>query len=266
MPRKKVLKLSESEINDSVTEKSSDGINITENKVINHVYNDEDIIEINQLKGKEIWHYSMLEKFFLNCELQTIEKMVDIINGNHLISLRFLDWFVTRFCYLYKININVNNKLSVQKNFNINISYKAQLKSFTKKYFDPFKRKKKFIFTLDKFKMSFLTTLGQLNFFRWAISNDVIHYTETNYREIVSKYEHVNKFFKKHSSNSSSNSKNTSSNLSSCDLTNGSNSQDNNSIVNGIYKNNNANIIIDNTSNKSNFKMPVVHRNICIEL
>ena len=38
-----------------------------------------------------------------------------------LISLRFLDWFVTRYCYLYKININVNNNLSIQKNFNINI-------------------------------------------------------------------------------------------------------------------------------------------------
>ena len=107
MPRKKIQKLTESENNDSTNEKSSGEINIVENKIINDVYDDEDIIDISQLKGKEIWHYSMLEKFFLNCELQTIEKMVDIINGNHLISLRFLDWFVTRYCYLYKININL---------------------------------------------------------------------------------------------------------------------------------------------------------------
>ena len=61
----KVQKLTESEINDSTNEKSSGEINIVENKVINDVYDDEDIIDISQLKGKEVWHYSMLEKFFI---------------------------------------------------------------------------------------------------------------------------------------------------------------------------------------------------------
>lgn len=276
MPRKKIKNLSETESNMSKEDKTTDQkINIDDKKIetneIPLIINDEDIIEISQLKGKEVWHYSMLEKFFTTCELPIIQKMVDIINGNHLISLRFLDWFVTRYCYLYKTNINVNNKFSTQNNFNINISYKAQLKSFTKKYFDPFKRKKKFIFTMDKYKISFLTTLGQLNFFRWAITNDVINYTETNYREIIVKYEHVNSFFKKHSSNSSSYSNNTSSNLSSsnisnCSLTNKSNSTDNSSKINEIYKNIGGNTIIENISTKSNFKIPQVHRNICIEL
>jgi hypothetical protein len=254
---------------------------------------EDDIIEISQLKGKEIWHYSMLDKFFATCELPQIQRMVDIINGNHLISLRFMDWFVTRFCYLYKTTINIANQFCTQNNFNINISYKAQLKSFTKKYFDPFKRKQKFIFTLDKYKISFLTTLGQLNFFRWAMTNDIINYTETNYRTIVLKYDYVNSFFKKHNSSNSSNSNKsiqstgfsstcstsaTSATSATCNtstLTNISEpntkkdfNSNSNSVANEIYSvNNNNNISIEHiVKNKSTFKMPRVSRNIYIEL
>ena len=42
-----------------------------------------------------------------------------------------------------------------------------------------------------------LTTIGQLNFFRWTISNDIINYTETNYKSIIIKFNHVNTYFKK---------------------------------------------------------------------
>ena len=270
MPRKKIKNLSEIETNVSNQEKSCESSTKNTDTTSNFI-NDDDIIEISQLKGKEVWHYSMLEKFFVNCELNIIQKMVDIINGNHLISLRFLDWFVTRYCYLYKTTINISNKFILQNNFNINISYKAQLKSFTKKYFDPFKRKKKFVFVLEKNGISFLTTLGQLNFFRWAITNDIINFTETNYRTIVSKYDYVNSFFKKHSSNNSTNSNTTSSNISSsnvsnCSLTSKSELSDN-SIINEIYSNNNNNnVVIENTQNKNNYKIPKVYRNICIEL
>lgn len=225
---------------------------------------EDDIIDINQLKGKEIWHYSMLEKFFSTCDLAQIQRMVDIINGNHLISLRFLDWFVTRYCFLYKTTINVTNMFCVQKNFNINISYKAQLKSFTKKYFDPFKRKKKFFFTIDKYKISLLTTLGQLNFFRWAISHDIINNTEINYRTIVSKYDYVNSFFKKQNSSNSTNSTNMSNNSSNVN----SDSLDSTSMINNIYSSTNSNIIIEEEEQKkkSTFKIPRVSRNIYLEL
>jgi len=156
-----------------------------------------DIIKITEFKSKELMYYRMLDKYFNDCIESEIQTMVDIINGNNLISLRFLDWFVTRYCYLYKLSINVNNIYNKEKKFNINISYKAQLKSFKKKYFDPFRRKKKFYYHYDKNNVLLLTTIGQLNFFRWAINNDVIKYTTENYKEIIGKYAHVNSFFKK---------------------------------------------------------------------
>ncbi len=156
-----------------------------------------DIITIKEFKTKELMHYKKLDNFFSSCTKEENQLMVDIINGTHLISLRFLDWFVTRYCFLYKLAINVSNPYIKQENFNINISYKAQLKSFKKKYFDPFRRKKKFYYICEKNNLVLLTTLGQLNFFRWAISYDIIKYTETNYRDIITKISHVNTYFKK---------------------------------------------------------------------
>jgi hypothetical protein len=160
---------------------------------------DTDIIDIKSLYGKEIYYYNMLEKFFQNQPDTEIKRMIDIINGSNTVSLRFLDWFVTRYCYLYKLSISINTPYNKENNFNINISYKAQLKSYKKKYFDPFRRKKKFFFIIEKNnnKLIILTTIGQLNFFRWAISNDVINYTETNYKNIIVKFNHVNTYFKK---------------------------------------------------------------------
>lgn len=296
MPRKKIKNISDSspastsENTSIVSKKSLELSSTTNNNTNNNINNksestdnqiasiEDDIIEISQLKGKEIWHYSMLEKFFSTCDSSQTQRMVDIINGNHLISLRFMDWFVTRFCYLYKSTINIANQFCTQNNFNINISYKAQLKSFTKKYFDPFKRKKKFIFTLDKQKISFLTTLGQLNFFRWAMTHDIINYTETNYRTIVSKYDYVNSFFKKHASSNSSNSTNstqstnlTNQSMSANSLNTKSDSLDSNSVINDLYSVNNINninnIVVENQlKNKSTYKMPRVSRNIYIEL
>jgi hypothetical protein len=160
---------------------------------------DTDIIDIKLLYGKEIYYYNMLEKFFQNQPDKEIKRMIDIINGSNIVSLRFLDWFVTRYCYLYKLSININTPHNKENNFNINISYKAQLKSYKKKYFDPFRRKKKFFFIIEKNnnKLIMLTTIGQLNFFRWAISNDIINYTELNYKNIIVKFNHVNTYFKK---------------------------------------------------------------------
>lgn len=168
--------------------KSNDQIVIT---------NDNDLICIKDFKKKEKMLYDVLDDFFQKCSLNEVEMIIKIIDGKHIISLRFLDWFVTRYCYLYKLSININNNFNKEENFNINISYKAQLKSFKKRYFDPFRRKKKFIYVFDKHNLNLLTTLGQLNFFRWALSFDIIKYAENNFKIINSKISHVNSYFKK---------------------------------------------------------------------
>jgi len=217
------------------------------------------VITIKDFKAKELMHYKKLDNFFCQCSKEECQMMVDIINGNHLVSLRFLDWFVTRYCYLYKLSINIENKYMKEKDFNINISYKAQLKSFKKKYFDPFRRKKKFFYVSEKNDLVILTTLGQLNFFRWAISYNIIKYTEENYRTIINKLSHVNSYFKKHVventsfSTTDDNSKSTSDSADS--KSNLSNEDEKKSCIE-----------LNKKDKKIKFKNPIVSRNIFLEL
>ncbi len=130
---------------------------------------------------REIYFYNMIDKFYRLCDEECINKMINIINGVSPISLRILDWFVTRYSNKKKILININDEI-----IDVHISYKAQLKSYKKKYFDPFKRREKFNYKFKGTNLNIHTTIGQLNFFRWAIENNIIQYVEDNY-DVVSK-------------------------------------------------------------------------------
>lgn len=146
---------------------------------------------------KEICFYTMINKFFLNCSEENIKKMVEIVNCESNISLRILDWFVTKYSKK-RIDCNMNKDVEV---FDVRISYKSQLKSYRKKYFDPFRRRKKFKYhyaTTETGEKKYVnTTLGQLNFFKWAISNGIINYVEKNLNQIVKAMNISNKEDKK---------------------------------------------------------------------
>ena len=60
---------------------------------------------------------------------------------------------------------------------------KSQLKSYSKKRFDPFCRRERINFNYQGGK-NIETTIGQLNFFKWAIDNLIIEYIKNNYKEI----------------------------------------------------------------------------------
>lgn len=154
------------------------------------------IPEINEIEltKKETFYFKIIDKYYKKLENKKIELMIEIIEGKSKISLRLLDWFVTRYANKYKIrferdNLDDDEKFDkkVDRGFNVHISYKAQLKSYKKRYFDPFRRRKKFKYYFDKEKKIILcTTIGQLNFFRWAFGNEVINYVMNNFN-IISK-------------------------------------------------------------------------------
>lgn len=167
------------------------------------IYDSDEIIPIEDknfdpikfFSNKELMHYKMIEKFFKTCSNEDIKKMVDIINTTSDISLRVLDWFVTRYS---KRRLDFDNS-STGEVFDVHISYKAQLKSYKKRYFDPFRRRKKFYYhydTDDKSKKLY-TTLGQLNFFKWAISNNIINFVEKNINQVTKAMNQSNKEDKK---------------------------------------------------------------------
>ena len=78
-----------------------------------------------------------------------------------------------------KITINNVSTNEIYKQITIHHSYKSQLKSYQKKNFDPFCRRNRINFECKNFNIS--TTIGQLNFFKWAIENLVLDYIKTNY-------------------------------------------------------------------------------------
>jgi hypothetical protein len=263
--------------------------NITDTNIIDTNIIDTNIIDISKFKKKEKMLYDVVNDFFNKCSKEEINKIISIINGKYKISLRFLDWFVTRYCYLYKTSIPINNNYNKEQDFNINISYKAQLKSFKKKCFDPFKRKNKFYHSFDlQLKDTYssstiLTTLGQLNFFKWALSFDVINYVENNFDKINSKILHVNSFFKKNIIDNNTLSLISSDELKSKISNINSNSNSNSNL--NSNSNSNSNIDSDNSINqiklkkklniennssleikKQVYSYPIVARNIFVEL
>lgn len=147
--------------------------------------NDEICDDFNPLtffkSQKQLCYFKMIDRFFKKCPIEMIKKMVDIINADSIISLRVLEWVVTK-SNKKAVNIKIGNN----EYFSINIMYKAQLKSYKKKNFDPFRRDRKFYYNYDLTddNKKVLTTLGQLNFFKWAVSNNIIDYVEKHYEDI----------------------------------------------------------------------------------
>ncbi len=95
--------------------------------------------------------------------------------NNDKISLRILDWLVTNFSKKRNIVYYVDGPDGYPVAFNMFLEYKSQLKAYSKRFFDPFCRRERLPF-VDAAGQEFFTTLGQLNFFRWAITNGVVGY------------------------------------------------------------------------------------------
>ena len=113
-------------------------------------------------------------------ENNNMKKMIGIITGDSRISLRIVDWFATNYAKKYYTVYDVNNK-----RFKVYNDYKLNLKAYSKKRFDPFCRWERISIPYEK-DVFIQTTIGQLNFFKWAIQNGIVTYIENNYSEIES--------------------------------------------------------------------------------
>ena len=132
---------------------------------VNNIPNKKDILMIN------------LNQFYKNNN--NINKILPILYGKSKISLRLIDWFVTNFSK--KNNTCITNEPDIinTRQFLVYINYKSQLKAYTKKQFDPFCRRERIRFFYNEHNY-IITTVGQLNFFRWAIKNNIIEYIINN--------------------------------------------------------------------------------------
>ena len=135
-----------------------------------------------------------ITKFFSNRNM--LNKIITILKGES-ISLRLIDWFVTNYCKNFNILYNLNDfkekqpdktqeELQSFDNFIIvHNNYKGQLKAYSKRNFDPFCRRNRIRFYYEDNKY-FITTVGQLNFFKWALENHIIDYIDKHLKAIDS--------------------------------------------------------------------------------
>ena len=124
-------------------------------------------------------------RFYNENNSENMDRMLSVINGTTNISLRIMDWFVTNYSKKhYTVYDLIGAGVSIPaKRFKVYVDYKLKLRAYSKKRFDPFCR-------WDRINVPYKngtyiqTTLGQLNFFKWAIENEVIRYIQENYSAI----------------------------------------------------------------------------------
>ncbi len=149
---------------------------------------------------EEVLLKSLLEYFSVPKHINIV---MMIIKSKTNISLRLLDWFPTNYSRYNKILIN---------DVDVYLDYKKQLKSYSKRQFDPFCRRQRIFLKFDidsvetcqciDYNYEFIlddpytikeystrddgivTTVGQLNFFKWCIKSKVIDYVFENVKTI----------------------------------------------------------------------------------
>lgn len=165
-------------------------------------------------------------------ESNNMDYMLRIINGESKISLRIIDWFATNYAKKYYTVYEIPN---TERRFKVYVDYKLKLKAYSKKRFDPFCRWERITVPYKDGKY-IQTTIGQLNFFKWALENNVIHFIEENYSNIEKDMNNRNSTSKSKSlSDSSVSSASTESTI--ADMNDGDNNSTSDEIVTGDINN-----------------------------
>ncbi len=80
--------------------------------------------------------------------------IMSIANQETSISLRLLDWLVTNYSKKFNVRYELGSReiddaILSNKNFNLWLNYKNQLKAYSKKLFDPFCRRQRIFYQIN---------------------------------------------------------------------------------------------------------------------
>jgi hypothetical protein len=123
---------------------------------------------------------SSLQRFYSSHP--EINKVLTYLTGDAPLSLRIIDWFVTKYSRKNFVRYPLNGQ-----DFLVYLSYKGQLKAYSKQYFDPNCRRERIMFKIPSHDQ-FMTTIGKLNFFRWALESKILDYIEAHEEDIRTGY------------------------------------------------------------------------------
>jgi hypothetical protein len=117
-----------------------------------------------------------LQRFYASTP--DLTKVMPYLVGEADISLRIIDWFVTKYSRKNFTSYDLNGQTFV-----VYKSYKGQLDAYNKQYFDTNCRRERIQFSIKEYE-PFITTIGKLNFFRWALETKLLDYIEAH-REVL---------------------------------------------------------------------------------
>jgi hypothetical protein len=132
----------------------------------------------NRVQCKQDQVVSWLHDFYSSPG--NLEKLLPILQGTSAVSLRLVDYFVTN--YAKKMNTGFAQG---DRHFLVYFNYKRELNAYSKRLFDPFCRRERIMFQVRGME-PFVTTVGQLNFFRWFIEKNILEHVVEN-RETIEK-------------------------------------------------------------------------------
>jgi len=116
-----------------------------------------------------------LTNYYTQNDPAKIERIETIVSGKSRVSLRLIDWYVTNYCKKHNVVLLHDTRAEY---FNVYTNYRSQLKAFKKVQFDPFRRRDRILFRYAPDKL-LNTTVGQLNFFRWALDHGILDSIES---------------------------------------------------------------------------------------
>lgn len=112
---------------------------------------------------------------------ENFEKLKPMLTQECRISLRVLDWSTTNWSKNHTVMLETYRN-GYKETVNMFLDYKANLKAFSKKGFDPFCRRERIMlkFECDPEQKTYISTTAQLNFMKWAIESGVLDYCQQN--------------------------------------------------------------------------------------
>jgi hypothetical protein len=132
--------------------------------------------------------YDTLERFFHSTDSRhpdepwwRLDRMLPFISGESNISLRLLEWFTTNYAFKYNVAywLPPLDDASGPRWFKVHDGYQLKLDAYSKRRFDPCCRWERVPIQYGT-SLSIQSTLGQLNFFKWALEHDVLDYVEAH--------------------------------------------------------------------------------------
>ena len=132
----------------------------------------------NRVQCKQDQVVSWLQDFYTTPG--NLEKLLPILQGTSVISLRLVDYFVTNYSKKMSTSFMLGDR-----HFLVYFNYKRELSAYSKRLFDPFCRRERIMFQA-RGQEPFVTTVGQLNFFRWFFEKNILEFVE-EHREVIEK-------------------------------------------------------------------------------